>query len=128
MNSYSFEIIGSYYLLILLSLAIASAIYISYKRTIPPISSATRNFLMLLRFIAMFIILFLIFDPILNIKTAKNIEPKISYFIDNSQSMAYSYNKPNELKNKIESLINLNEEDELYGFDSELLKKRNWFN
>ena len=61
--------------------------------------------------------------PILNIKTAKNIEPKISYFIDNSQSMAYSYNKPNELKNKIESLINLNEEDELYGFDSELLKK-----
>lgn len=123
MNSYSFEIIGSYYLLILLSLAIASAIYISYKRTIPPISSATRNFLMLLRFIAMFIILFLIFDPILNIKTAKNIEPKISYFIDNSQSMAYSYNKPNELKNKIESLINLNEEDELYGFDSELLKK-----
>lgn len=123
MNSYSFEIFGSYYLLIFLTLVITSAIYISYRRTIPPISNTTRNFLMFLRFLAMFILLFLIFDPVLNIKTAKNIEPKVTYFVDNSQSMAYSYSKPNELKSKIKSLINLDENDELYGFDSELLKK-----
>lgn len=122
MNSYSFEIFGSYYILIFISLLIAFITFYSYKRTIPEISNSIRYFLMTLRFFGLFIILFLIFNPLLNIKTAEDINPKITYFIDNSQSMVYNYKDSTQLLNSINEILSTQENDEIYSFDKELIK------
>lgn len=121
MNSYNFEIFGSYYLLISLVLFLGIITYISYRRTIPPISNFTRNILITLRFLSLAIILFVIFNPTLNIKTAKDIEPKISYFIDNSKSMLSSKDS-SIIKEKLNELINSESNIDLFKFDKESLK------
>lgn len=79
MNSYSFTIVGSYLVLVLLFLLIIGITFFSYRKTIPAISNSKKYFLMSLRIIGLSIILFVIFNPILNIITSQDIDAKISY-------------------------------------------------
>lgn len=122
MNSYSFEIIGSYWLFAILLISIIAITLYTYKTTIPAISNTKRNILMTLRIIGLSILLFLIFNPTLNIISSKDIEAKISYFIDNSSSVLGIVE---ENKSQVKDLLNnldLNENSDLYKFDNEVLK------
>lgn len=123
MNSYSFTIVGSYLLLIILFLSIVGITYFSYRRNIPAISNSKKYFLMTLRIIGLSIILFVIFNPILNILTSQDIEAKISYFIDNSQSIAGLNNENIESINKLKKTVfELDNDADFYKFDNEVLK------
>lgn len=123
MNSYSFTIVGSYLLLIILFLSIVGITYFSYRRNIPAISNSKKYFLMTLRIIGLSIILFVIFNPILNILTSQDIEAKISYFIDNSQSIAGLNNENIESINKLKKTVfELDNNADFYKFDNEVLK------
>ena len=123
MNSYSFTIVGSYLLLIILFLSIVGITYFSYRRNIPAISNSKKYFLMTLRIIGLSIILFVIFNPILNILTSQDIEAKISYFIDNSQSIAGLNNENLESINKLKKTVfELDNNADFYKFDNEVLK------
>jgi len=69
--------------------AIASALtYWQYRQTVPKISAVRRYILMCLRFIALFLLLFILLKPIINLKFQKEHIPKTEIFIDQSLSMA----------------------------------------
>ncbi len=60
--------------------------YYYYKRTVPTLKFSVRLLLTFIRFLALFSLLFLFFDPkIIYDKTVPE-KPKISFFIDNSES------------------------------------------
>ncbi|MFH1194600.1 MAG: hypothetical protein V1720_02735 [bacterium] len=67
-------------------LFILYAIYI-YKNTIPVVSPLLRWFLIVLRTLALILILFLIFEPILVLKSSEKLKPVNMIFIDNSSSI-----------------------------------------
>ena len=128
MNSYNFTIVGSYIVFIVLFLLIVGTTIFSYRKTIPPISKTKRNLLILLRITSLSILLFLIFNPILNITSSKDILPQISYFVDNSQSILGLENQnENKLNDLIKDLKNQlsNNEGNVFRFDSEVIKIEN---
>jgi hypothetical protein len=61
-----------------------------YRYTIPPLPFSKKVFLTVLRSVSLFIILLLIFEPILNFVTTKNIQPAVAVIIDDTQSIAVS--------------------------------------
>ena len=123
MNSYSFTIVGSYLVLVLLFLLIIGITFFSYRKTIPAISNSKKYFLMSLRIIGLSIILFVIFNPILNIITSQDIDAKISYFIDNSQSIAGLKGENLSKISKFNKyLLKQDANSDFYKFDDEVFK------
>jgi len=59
----------------------------SYRYTIPPVSRLLRRFLIFLRFISLMLLLGLLFEPILLVKTTKKLHSTLALLIDNSASM-----------------------------------------
>ncbi len=88
MDSFSLHISSSPLYLILGALVFAAFAFFIYKFTIPPVSSALRYFLISLRTIALFLILFLIFEPKIVITNRINVEPVNYIFYDVSRSTA----------------------------------------
>ena len=85
--SFSLSFTGSVFVLILLVLiAIGFAIFF-YRHTIPEIGKSKRIQLITLRSIALALLLFLIFEPILNLERTKTTPPGIALLLDNSKSM-----------------------------------------
>ncbi len=121
MNSYTFTIVGSYFLFIALFILIAGITIYTYQKTIPTISNFKRNLLISLRIISLTILLFLIFNPILNITSSKDIPAKVSYFIDNSQSILGLRNENKEIINNLLNELE-SEQDNIYKFDTETIK------
>jgi hypothetical protein len=76
----------SFYFIITAVIIAFYAFYI-YRYTIPQINQLFKLFLIALRTTALFLILFAIFEPILNIVQKKIIEPINLIFIDNSKSI-----------------------------------------
>ena len=74
--------------LFLIAIVITMALSIwTYRYTIPPISKKYRYILITLRTIALIMILFLLFEPVLTLGSRKNLKPSLCVMIDNSSSM-----------------------------------------
>lgn len=79
---------GSYFIIVLGSLLlILYTIYI-YKYTIPKVNASLKYFLILTRSVSIVILLVMIFEPQLIIKSSDSIKPVNILFIDNSSSLA----------------------------------------
>jgi len=66
---------------------IALAVYYFYKNTIPEIDTKLKIFLSIVRFLALSVILFFIFEPLVHYKVKNEIKPKSLIFFDNSSSI-----------------------------------------
>ncbi len=87
MNSYSLGISGSWWLMVLLLVISVIFTIFVYYRTNPPVSKQKRGLLALLRSIALSLLIFAIFEPVLTGVRSKIINPKIAVMMDNSSSM-----------------------------------------
>jgi hypothetical protein len=83
--SLSFSFGGIYFFIGLILLA-AYAVYM-YRYTLPPVSSAKKTILVLLRTFALILLLFIIFEPVATIVKKIILRPVNLVFIDNSHSM-----------------------------------------
>ncbi len=88
MNSYSFDLAGSWWLLILAIIVGFGFAYYTYRRTVPPVSGAKRTILMTLRTLALALLLFALFEPVLTIISGKQEPPKVAVLLDKSESVA----------------------------------------
>ncbi len=77
----------SLWLLALCALVAGALTYWSYRRTVPPLSAGRRLLLGALRFGALFLILFLLFEPILRRVTERARPPVVAVLLDNSESL-----------------------------------------
>ena len=88
MNSYYLGISGSWWLTaLLIIIAVAFSIF-SYRTTVPQISSARKIVLITLRSIALSLLLFILFEPILTIIRGTQDAPKLAVLLDNSLSVS----------------------------------------
>lgn len=86
-----------------IALILGYTIYI-YRTTLPTISVLSKSLLTALRFSALFLILLLIFEPIIKISSQQKIEPTNLVFIDNSSSIS-KFSAPQDISN-LERLVN----------------------
>ncbi len=107
MNSFeniNVSLSGNLLLLLLgLSIIFAYTFYI-YRTTLPPVSNFAKGTLIFIRILALSLLLFLIFDPILKITTTEKIDPKTLVFIDNSKSIS-EFSTTEDLA-KVQNLLN----------------------
>lgn len=82
-----FSIDGNIWIFIGISLILILFTIYSYYYTIPEISKKNKTILIVLRTFSLLLLLFLIFNPKLIYSSYKEIEPKLAFLIDNSQSM-----------------------------------------
>ncbi|MEJ2105684.1 MAG: hypothetical protein P8X47_14085 [Ignavibacteriaceae bacterium] len=73
--------------LFLAILLIAGYSYYVYRYTIPPVNKSRKILLVTLRALALLLLCFILFEPILNLNRKLNLEPSNLVFIDNSRSM-----------------------------------------
>ncbi|MCU7497262.1 MAG: VWA domain-containing protein, partial [Ignavibacteria bacterium] len=81
--NYAFSSVYFYLGLIL----IAAYTFYTYRYTVPQVNSAFRFVLIFIRTLALLLILFTIFEPILNITRKKEIKPVNLIFVDDSKSI-----------------------------------------
>ncbi|MEO8231451.1 MAG: hypothetical protein ABI638_04170, partial [Ignavibacteriota bacterium] len=120
--SFSFNSIFFFIVLILLA---AYSIYV-YRFTLPPVSRIKRFILTLIRSLALILLLFIFFEPVLTLTKKNILTPLNLFFFDNSKSI-----KINDGTNRIEiikSLIeqtnsaSLSGDKQLYSFGSNVKK------
>lgn len=87
MNSYNFALNSNPLFLILIIIGCLALSIYAYRRTIPQISPLPKRILISLRWIALSILCLLLFEPILEINSVKEIKPKTLVFFDNSKSL-----------------------------------------
>ncbi|MDZ7261254.1 MAG: VWA domain-containing protein [candidate division KSB1 bacterium] len=87
MPDFHLSLSGSGLLLMLLMLILAGYSVFIYRRTNPPVSKQLRYFLLGLRVMALTIILFLFFEPILSLSWNRTQKPVLGILIDTSASM-----------------------------------------
>ncbi len=75
------------YLFIIAMLLIAGYAFYVYRYTIPALSSGKKTFLVILRTLALILLLFVFFEPILSVTTKTILKPLNLVFLDNSRSM-----------------------------------------
>ena len=83
-TSYSFA------LLFLSFLAAAALSSLAYRRTLPPVSRAWRVTLASFRAVALFLLFFLLGEPLLSVLRIDSIPPAVAVVLDNSRSMTVS--------------------------------------
>ncbi len=86
MNSYSLAISISWAVAILLFIAAAALTFYTYRITVPPVSGRKKALLMSLRAIALFLLLFIVYEPIMTIISGSEKAPEIVVMLDNSLS------------------------------------------
>jgi hypothetical protein len=97
---------------ILFLIAIAVALVLSiwtYRYTIPPISKQYRTLLITLRTIAMTMVLFSLFEPVLTLRFRQNLKSSLCLLIDNSSSMEIK----DDNKTRKEQLLEMLQSDEI---------------
>jgi hypothetical protein len=86
-STFTLSFAESVFLLIgLIVIAIAVSIWV-YRRTVPEVSKGLRVTLIVFRSLALAVLLFILFQPVLNLEESISIEPKIAIIYDNSKSM-----------------------------------------
>ncbi|MFC1553654.1 hypothetical protein ACFL7D_03370 [candidate division KSB1 bacterium] len=78
---------GSSILIFLLIFTGILTIYFMYRNTTPPVQKWKKNILAVVRLIALVLIIFLVFSPIITITREININPGLALLIDNSSSI-----------------------------------------
>jgi hypothetical protein len=73
-------------LLLLLLVAVLFSIW-TYRSTVPEISKRRRALLVVLRSLALAVLLFILFEPVLNLRGSETLPPRIAVLIDDSRSM-----------------------------------------
>lgn len=104
MNSFNIGFSGSVWIYLLLVLIALGLTLYTYKNTIPPITNFFKTILIILRTLAISLLLFVIFEPILTRISANILKPKVAVLIDNSMSMALTDSKGNRKNEIIEAL------------------------
>ena len=128
MSTYTFGISGSWLLLLLFIIVFFALAWFSYRVTVPPVSSAKRWLLILLRTFALSLLMFAIFEPLLTMISGSEEQPKVAILFDNSESagMQDALGSRDELFQKMYDLSGLNDLDmksaKYYLFDSESRK------
>jgi hypothetical protein len=89
MNSYSLGLAGSWWLVVLIIIAAAAFAFYSYRVTVPPVSAGRRSLLIFLRTLAVSLLLFVLFEPVLNIVRSSEEAPHLAVLLDNSLSMSF---------------------------------------
>lgn len=82
-----FQLDGNFWIFAGFALLLVLYTIYSYHYTIPEISKKNKLLLILLRSFSLLLILFLIFNPKIVYLSYKEIEPRIAFLFDNSQSM-----------------------------------------
>lgn len=101
----------NFILLILAALvAIAFSIFV-YRHTLPPVPTRKRILLIALRSLAVTLIIFVLFEPILSLIRKSNEKPILAVLIDNSKSMTIT----DKTGNREETLRNLLKDQKLHG-------------
>lgn len=87
MASFSLSLAESVALLLLL-IAVATAFSVwTYRSTVPEISARRRAVLVTLRSLALALLLFLLFEPVLNLKGSDVLPPRLAVLLDDSRSL-----------------------------------------
>ncbi len=112
-----------FYFFIFLILLAGYSFYV-YRYTIPQTSSPKRLFLALIRALALSLLLFIFFEPVLTLAKKKILEPVNLIFIDNSRSIQINdgMNREGTERNFISDLKNnnLSNSSELFTFGSKV--------
>ncbi|MCX7737344.1 MAG: VWA domain-containing protein [Candidatus Kapabacteria bacterium] len=126
MNSFNIGFSGSVWIYLLLVLIGLGLTLYTYRVTVPPITNFFRTILIILRTLAISLLLFVIFEPILTRITANIVKPKVAVLIDNSLSVALNDSRGNRKQELIKAIDNSGikdfKEDEIViaQFDSEV--------
>lgn len=107
MTSYSFSFSSPWWFILLCGIAAAALSWYAYRVTLPPVARTRRYTLMALRTAALWGLLFVIFEPIINIVRATEEAPRAAILLDNSESMALqdaSRNRKNDYLAALEAL------------------------
>lgn len=118
MNSYSLALSGSWFILILCIIVSVIISYFSYRNTVPQIAPTKKIFLTILRSLALTLLFFILFQPILSTVWGTFEKPRLIAMIDNSLSMQIA-DAGGERKSMYESVINKLSFDD---FDAEQIK------
>ena len=86
--------------LFLALILIAGYSYYVYRYTIPPVNKSRKILLVTLRALALLLLCFILFEPILNLNRKLNLEPSNLVFIDNSRSMTIEDGTKRSLNSK----------------------------
>lgn len=125
MQTLSFSLTGNGLLLIFLILFFIAFTVFSYFNTNPIISKRKKILLITLRSLALSMLLFAIFEPIITRNISSEVSPKYAILIDNSKSMTLTDASGNR-KAKFDEVINSleienNNDEKIFGiFDREL--------
>lgn len=106
MSSYSLDISGSWFILVLSVLAGLALAYWSYRRTVPPIPKSKKVFLVTLRTIALAILLFVLFEPVITIISGSEEPPRVAVLFDNSVSAGTDDARGNRSETYMKALEN----------------------
>ena len=88
MENFDLKLHGNTFLFILFFvILIGLSIYV-YRRTIPPVPNWFKRILTILRMVALIIILFILFEPILSLSWNRTEKPILAVLVDNSASMS----------------------------------------
>lgn len=98
MNAYSLVISGSWWILVLIIAAAATFAIWSYRQTIPEISLRRKIIQISLRTIAMSLLIFALFEPVLTMVRAIVEKPQIAILLDNSISAGLADARVNRQK------------------------------
>ncbi len=107
MTSYSFSLSASWWLLAACGVAAFALSWYVYRRTSPPVAPVRRFALFSLRTLGLWILLFALFEPIVNVIRASEEAPRVEWLIDNSESMSLSdasRNRKNDLSATLTAL------------------------
>lgn len=87
MSSFALSFGASLALLVVLVLAAVGISIFVYRHTVPEIDPRRRVVLVALRATALSLLLFLIFEPVLNLRSEETVAPRIAVLVDNSRSL-----------------------------------------
>lgn len=93
----------SFFIVVLMALLAGALTYLLYRLTNPKISVLLKGALALSRFIALFLLILLLFKPNFAYRVLHEKTAEIALFIDNSASMAYSDEKEIRQQDKMEA-------------------------
>lgn len=110
---------NSIFFFIALILLAAYSIYV-YRFTLPPVSKIKRFILTLIRSLALILLLFIFFEPVLTLTKKNILAPLNLFFFDNSKSIAINdgTNRIDKIKSLIEQTnsASLNGDKQIYSF------------
>ena len=110
----------SFYFIPIALLLLIFTFYV-YKITVPPIGKILRILLIVLRSIALFLILTALFEPKLSLSHKINLSPKVTIFVDNSQSVKkHSTEIFSSLNKEIETLKNTGAKFNIFSFGEKI--------